>query len=115
MIKASAIMEAVKSGLALSQNVQSSLSGQFAAATETMNLSGGNTAGSVADQSGAACKNMVARMEDTFAALKKDLHAHQQMQQRAVPEEFTVSKPDLRDKPAHGFPGEDPDYPGTIR
>ncbi|WP_455845871.1 DUF6277 family protein [Pantoea agglomerans] len=107
MIKASVIMDAVKSGIAISQNVQSSLSEHFSRATQTQHLQGGETAGNIAESSSAACSSMADRMNSTFAALKSDLAAHQQMQQQAMPEDYTVGKHDLRDKPARGFPDED--------
>ncbi|QZY92917.1 DUF6277 family protein (plasmid) [Pantoea dispersa] len=108
MIKANIIMDAVKSGIAISQNVQNSFSEQFAQATQTQSLPGGETASTVAEGSGAACSTMTDRMNSTLAALKSELAAHQRMQQQAMPEDYAVGKHDLRDMPARGFPGEEP-------
>jgi hypothetical protein len=110
MIDAKVIMETIKSGVAMTQKVQSSVSEQFMAATDSLNLPGDATAGAVVGESQSACKSMSAQMDSTFAALKSDLQAHQQKQQEAMPQDFNVGKSDLRDKPARGFPGEDPNY-----
>jgi len=110
MIDAKTIMDAVKSGFDITQKVQSSLSAQFMAATETLDLPGDSTASAVAGETNNACKAMMAQMDKTFATLKSDLEAHQQMQQQSMPQDFNVAKNDLREKPARGFPDEDPNY-----
>jgi Tfp pilus assembly protein PilN len=110
MIDAKTIMDAVKSGVAITQKVQNSISEQFTAATETLDLPGDSTSSAVVAGSSNACKAMMAKMDSTFTALKGDLQAHQQMQQQSMPQDFTVGKNDLRDKPARGFPDENPTY-----
>ena len=110
MIEAKTILAAVKYAPALTEGVQNSLSGQFTSGVDSQSLSGSDSASAVTDQSSQSCKTMMANMDKTFAALKADLHAHQQMQQQELPQNFTTHKNDLREKPARGFPEEDPDY-----
>lgn len=110
MIEAKTILAAVKSGAALTEGVQNSLSGQFTSGVDSQALSGSDSASAVTGQCSQSCKTMMANMDKTFAALKADLQAYQQMQQQELPQNFTTHKNDLREKPARGFPDEDPGY-----
>lgn len=106
MINPTQIFQVMKSASSMGAGSQSELSAPFMQGLSSMNMSASEGAASVISNVSNTCGSMLSKLNSMTNGIQSDVAVKQATQAAARPEDFDVTKQDLRPTVATGFPSE---------